>query len=167
MPEQVGIVRVVSRIANRSVSIKTCVGVVLFAGFAWFAFRALMRQPSRAAADQSLGVKELIDRVSAELDQVELARRNAGTEPVFKIDNFDLEIAFVIDDTSTTKGEAKYEVVTLGSETTNRRESIHRLTLHVSTIPEQAYTVNSSADHIDTSGADVQILPPARSGAKK
>lgn len=157
-----------SRIVNHRISVKACAGVVLLAALALvFALRTWGVPPDAAVHETSLGIQELVDKVAAELDQIEIDRRAAGTEPIFKIDNFDLEIAFVVNTVAKTNGEFKYQVVTLGSETESKHENVHRLTLHLSTIPKQDFTINSSSDHIDITGADVEVLPTSKKGNVK
>jgi K+ transporter len=62
-----------------------------------------------------LGVQELIEKVKSELIATEKKRVEANEAPLFMLQDFELEINFVVKENTTQKGDFDFKVITVGS----------------------------------------------------
>lgn len=122
--------------------------------------------PDLPSANRTLGIKQLISDVKAELYQLETERIEKKEAPLFAIKQFDLEISFVARANSRQKGGIEYQVVTADSEIETGIEKVQKLTLHLETI--EASRIPGKLTTFDPSVNSGQVIdqPQPKKGEK-
>jgi hypothetical protein len=94
--------------------------------------------------DEGLGIEQLITGVKEELIKTEEARRLKADAPLFELKDFDLEISFVVRASSSHKGRASYQVLTVDSDVQTGSERVQRLRLHMTAVPQLSKSESKS-----------------------
>ena len=76
-----------------------------------------------------LGIQDLIRDVREELAASEQARTDGGQAAMFRVEEFDLEISFIVRADVKQGAQASYQVLTVDSETRTARENVQKLIL--------------------------------------
>jgi len=116
---------------------------------------------------KTLGIKQLVSDVKAELYQLEVERIEKKEAPLFAIKQFDLEISFVARASSQQKGVIEYQVVTAESEIQTGIEKVQKLTLHMETIGESRIPSKLTAFGPPDSSEQIINPPPHKKGGKQ
>lgn len=88
-----------------------------------------------------LGVQELIEKVKSELVGTEKKRVEANESPLFMLQDFELEINFVVKENTAQKGDFDFKVVTVGGAADYGYEKTQRIKLRMSVVqPQQQET---------------------------
>jgi hypothetical protein len=119
------------------------------------------RKSTLTATDNAtrLGVQELIERVKSELVATERKRVEANEAPLFILQDFELEINFVVKENSTQKGDFDFKVVTVGSAADYGSENTQKVKLRMTAVqPQQHETPPSdSTDEVLTESPPEEI----------
>lgn len=102
--------------------------------------------------DQPLDIKNLIRKVKQELGEAEAEAIANNELPLFKLEEFEMEINYVI----RASGGLKAEVVSVGGSSEVGTEKVQKLRLRWSAVPPQSHTVKPETG-IGTSDVDVDI----------
>lgn len=113
-----------------------------------------------ATQSEGLGVKDLIEKVKAELIETEQNQIKSNQAALFEIKDFDLEINFVVSTRHTGTGKLEYNVVTVGGETEVSSERIQKINLHMTAIPPKAIEKPMSQSSVSAPTKPVVINPP-------
>ena len=97
-------------------------------------YKYLKREPPEV--DQALNIDKLIQQVKLDLEKVDEERIKQQKAALFKVDDFDLELNFVVKQTTSSEASAKpvYELVTIGGKTEVSAEKIQKIKLHMKAI---------------------------------
>jgi len=98
--------------------------------------------------DGKLDIQKLITEVKSELYETEQARIKKGEASLFKLEDFDLEISFVVRANSKQGGSVTYQVVTVDSEIQTGLERVQKLKLHMKAIPPPEEQLPASSTHL-------------------
>ena len=102
--------------------------MILVSVSAYLHFRSA---PVNDVISDSLGVKDLVQRVKSELVQLEEERLKSNQPALFELSEFKLEIKFVVSEKTTTSGKVEYEVVTVGGDQTFSAEKVQTITINM------------------------------------
>jgi hypothetical protein len=119
------------------------------------------KNPSGDKNSKGLGVKELISKVKSELVSAEQERINRGDAPLFELKEFDLEIKFVVSQEEKNHEDAKWQLVTVGTESSYSQEQIQTINLKMAVTPPKYETASPERDS-NESGTFSQLPPPSK-----
>ena len=103
----------------------------------------------KANQPEEIGISNLVERVRTELRQAEEKRLNDNDPSLFKLENVDLEINFVIKHSGTANAGITLEPVTVGGQTEVSAEKVQKVTLHLKTNPAERYQESSATGKFD------------------
>ena len=109
-----------------------------------------------------LGIKDLIRDVREELAESERARTKEEAA-MFRVEEFDLEISFIVRADIKQAGKANYQVLTVDTEARTARENVQKLTLRMKAEPPTKGVASASAGPVkDSVGAELIGPVPTR-----
>jgi hypothetical protein len=85
--------------------------------------------PTSPSANQELEISRLIETVKQELEAADQKREAKKEAPLFRVENFNLEIQFVVKQSKSGNAGVNFEVVTVGGQTDFSREQVQKITL--------------------------------------
>jgi hypothetical protein len=113
--------------------------------------------------NEGLGIQELVRRVQAEVEQSEDSRIRSGIAPLFELNDFDLEINFVVKTRTTAQGELEYHFVTVNSESEVSSEKTQKITLRMKATTPQFEPQMISSPIQDAKPEDIITYNPTAS----
>lgn len=81
-----------------------------------------------------LFITELIRKVQNELSESQKIRENNNQPPLFKIEGLTIEVNFIVEQTSTTKGGFDLRVITSDMEVIEKSHQIHKISLKLAAL---------------------------------
>ena len=81
--------------------------------------------------ESDVSVKALIRHVTRELIESREERREAGDPAVFEVDSLDIEISFVVTESTTGSGGFDLRVIRAGLDKHYDEQAVQRITLHL------------------------------------
>jgi len=92
---------------------------------------------------EELKIKDLIHSVRNELIESEIERKNKGLAPLFYVDNFKIEVNFVVEKNLHGGGKLNPKIIDVGGDAGYKTEQIHKITLELKTLNQHKDEVNN------------------------
>lgn len=104
-----------------------------------------------------LGIKELINKVRSELVETNIQLLKEDKPALFEVREFELELNFVIKESTNDKAGFEFNAVTVGSDTEFSSEKLQKITLKMTAVPPE--------EGESSSGGTMELLssPPEES----
>jgi hypothetical protein len=114
-----------------------------------------------ADGDLDVNVKDLVQAVRHELEELDQARIAADKAPLFQLSSLELELHFVVEQRRAGQGKIDLKVVALGGDVAHRTEQIHKVTVRfdVAGQADGRQPLGSRAHSQTTAGAAYDISP--------
>ena len=136
-----------------------------------FGPRSCSKRTIKGASESSgLGIDKVIRDVKKELVASDQKRIENQEAALFQVKDFDLEIQFVVRESTTTGGEAKYEVITVNTELKDELEKVQKITLHFTAAQpkeEKEKVTENPNPGINGPITNVDLPPPSRKAQSK
>jgi len=107
--------------------------IVLLIG--WLVYNRWLSGGKPGAEEHQLNINSLITKVRDELVAADLQRRKANEASLFQIEEFVLELNFVVKSSTASNAGLKTELVAVGTEHQYAQEQVQKITLKM-TLPE-------------------------------
>jgi hypothetical protein len=98
-----------------------------------------------AAIDEGYPIAEVIEDVRDELLSAQRKWNKEGGMPLFELQHFDLELAFVVRRTESASAEANFELIAVGGESQVNQERVQRIKLHMTALQAKDVSVESAS----------------------
>jgi hypothetical protein len=98
-------------------------------------------------------LKEAIENLRAELEEAATSRHDSSQPAVFELSTVDVELDVVAKTTDSATGKLEYQVVTAEMKHEIGSELTHKVTLHLSPLPEVLLTNQTEDKTLDSSDA--------------
>lgn len=118
-------------------------------------------EPLPLKGEQTLGVERLVRQIQIEIAKSEEDRKAEGIAPMFELRSFELEISFVVKNTSTQTGKANFEIVTVDNQFQAGSEQTHRLKLVMDVLPLEGEAEQSTSQPPEN-GQILNPIPPVK-----
>jgi hypothetical protein len=93
---------------------------------------------------------EAIENLRAELEETAIRRHDTSRPAVFELSNVDVELDVVAKTTDSVTGKLEYEVVTAEMKHEIGSELTHKVTLHLSPVPQVLLTNQAEDKTLDS-----------------
>lgn len=103
-------------------------------------------------AEPVLGVQDVLERLTSELEAIDRTRQDAGLAQVLHLEDVEIEIAFTVNRSASANGTVTFEVITLGSEGSLSDERVQRLKLTLKPSPPRKGEVPPIDDSQENGG---------------
>ena len=113
----------------------------------------------------NLGITTLITSVKAELIEAEKQKMDKNEASMFTLEDFDIEIQFVVKSNLQQTGKANFEFVVVDNTTNIEFQKLHKLKLHMKAVEPQeiiSSTPTKSISHKETKVIGQKLLEEAR-----
>jgi Trypsin-co-occurring domain 2 len=134
-------------------------GSIILVSLALIVFNHRRRPLAAPEKVAGLGLRELIKDIKSDLAKSEEERLEAGENPVFKVEDVDLEINFVINKQYAESGGIEYKFVTLGNQSQISSEKVQKITLHMKAIQPEDRPVRPAGD-LSKSPSQIPLAVP-------
>jgi hypothetical protein len=156
------------RLRNSALIVAAVLLPVIASGLLRSRFIPARTLPPAIGPEASLGITDLIRRVKADLGAAQADMERHHEMALFRLEDFDLEISFVVRAADGVHAKTGYELVAVEGDSRIESEKVQRLKLHMRVVDPTRVQQPSQAGV--TAGPDAITLgepPPARERRKQ
>lgn len=152
------------KLLGKDILIKVLIALVVLLG-APYVFRYINLEPASPndvgdLTKEPLGIKDLVRSVKRELEEADLERLENDEAPLFKLDRFELEINFVVNNRSKTGASIAPQFIVVDKETEVSTQRIQKIRIQMQAVGKRVGQGVASSETFTEDDTEVDVLTP-------